>query len=53
MEDADNGDSREERTFRLWVNSLNLDGADGSEGPPLFVSDLYYDLSNGLNILKV
>lgn len=46
----DTGDSREERTFRLWVNSLNLDGV---EGAPLFVTDLYHDLSNGLNILKV
>ena len=50
MVEDDTGDSREERTFRLWVNSLNLDGV---EGAPLLVTDLYHDLSNGLNVLTV
>lgn len=50
--EEDAGDTREEKTFRMWVNSLNLEGSEGP-GSLLFVSDLYYDLCAGTPILKV
>ena len=50
--EEDAGDSREERSFRMWINSLNLEGAEGP-GSVLYVNDLYFDLKGGINILKV
>ena len=41
----DAGDTREERVFRMWINSLNIDG--------LYVNDLFGDLCDGIAILKV
>jgi len=45
IEIDDAGDSREERTFRMWINSLNLDG--------LYVNNLFADLEDGVGILKL
>jgi plastin-1 len=44
MED-DFGDSREERAFRMWINSLGLEG--------VYVNNLYEDCQDGLVLLKV
>jgi hypothetical protein len=41
----DAGDTREERVFRMWINSLNIEG--------LYVNDLFADLCDGVAILKV
>ena len=41
----DAGDNREERVFRMWINSLNVEG--------LYINDLFGDLSDGVAILKV
>jgi len=41
----DVGDSREERMFRMWINSLNIDD--------LYVNSLYQDCRDGLVLLKV
>jgi len=43
--DDDFGDSREERAFRMWINSLNIDG--------VYVNNLYEDCQDGLVLLKV
>ena len=37
--------TREERAFRMWINSLNIEG--------LFINNLYEDVKDGLTILKV
>jgi len=50
--DENNSDTREERTFRNWMNSLNLEGFDGP-GSTLYINDLYFDLCGGLPILKL
>lgn len=42
MED-DIGDSREERVFRMWINSLNL--------PDVYINNLFEDLQDGYIIL--
>jgi hypothetical protein len=41
----DAGDSREERVFRMWINSLNIDG--------LYINDLFADLTDGVALLKI
>jgi len=43
MED-DVGDSREERAFRLWINSLNI--------PDLYLNNLFEDCCDGIALLK-
>jgi plastin-1 len=43
--DDDIEGSREERAFRLWVNSLGIEG--------VYIDDLYDGLSNGYNLCKV
>jgi len=43
--DDDDGDSREERAFRMWMNSLGIDG--------LYINNLFEDLKDGLALLKV
>merc|ERR1711871_775876 len=43
--DEDVGDSREERVFRMWINSLNIDG--------VYVNNLFSDVKDGIIILKV
>jgi plastin-1 len=43
--DDDKGDSREERMFRMWINSLGIDD--------LYVNSLYQDCRDGLVLLKV
>lgn len=45
MLDDNEGDSREERTFRMWINSLNIDN--------VYVNNLYLDVTDGVVILKV
>lgn len=44
MLDDDEGDNREERVFRMWINSLGLDQ---------YVNSLYGDLRDGVVLLKV
>lgn len=41
----DAGDTREERTFRMWINSLDIDG--------LYINDLFADLCSGIAILQI
>ncbi|TDH74323.1 hypothetical protein CCR75_003050 [Bremia lactucae] len=41
----DVGDTREERVFRMWINSLAID--------EVYVNHLYADLSDGMKLLKV
>ncbi len=45
LEIDDVGDSREERVFRMWINSLNIDG--------VYVNNLFADTHDGFNMLKV
>ena len=44
MWDDDVGDNREERVFRMWLNSLGIDG--------VYVNNLFSDLSDGIVLLK-
>ena len=39
----DVGDSREERVFRMWINSLNL--------PDVYINNLFEELQDGYIIL--
>eukprot|EP00457_Paulinella_chromatophora_P003372 gb/GEZN01003379.1/.p1 GENE.gb/GEZN01003379.1/~~gb/GEZN01003379.1/.p1 ORF type:complete len:621 (-),score=142.34 gb/GEZN01003379.1/:300-2162(-) len=41
----DVGDSREERAFRMWINSLGI--------PDLYINNLFEDLKSGLGLLKL
>jgi len=41
----DFGDSREERAFRMWINSLGI--------PGLYINSLYEDVKDGIGLLKV
>jgi len=43
--DDDFGDSREERAFRMWINSLNIDDC--------YINSLFDDCKDGLVLLKV
>lgn len=43
--DDDEGDSREARAFKMWINSMGL--------LDVYVNNLYEDLSDGLILLKV
>jgi len=43
--DDDFGDSREERAFRMWMNSLGI--------KDLYVNSLFEDVKDGLGLLKV
>jgi hypothetical protein len=45
LELDDAGDSREERVFRMWINSLNI--------PEFYVNNLFEDLHDGVGILKL
>ena len=45
LELDDAGDSREERVFRMWINSLAI--------PELYINDLFADLTDGVAILKL
>jgi len=45
LEIDDEGDTREERVFRMWINSLDIDG--------LYVNNLFLDLQDGVAILKI
>eukprot|EP00633_Aureoumbra_lagunensis_P001983 CAMPEP_0197286376 /NCGR_PEP_ID=MMETSP0890-20130614/1799_1 /TAXON_ID=44058 ORGANISM="Aureoumbra lagunensis, Strain CCMP1510" /NCGR_SAMPLE_ID=MMETSP0890 /ASSEMBLY_ACC=CAM_ASM_000533 /LENGTH=789 /DNA_ID=CAMNT_0042754655 /DNA_START=78 /DNA_END=2447 /DNA_ORIENTATION=- len=47
----DAGDTREARTFKLWLNSLNL--IDRESGDLIQVNDLFRELCNGLPILHI
>jgi len=50
--DDNSGDTREERTFRMWINSLNLDGVREEDGT-VFINDLYFGLADGFTILRL
>jgi plastin-1 len=41
----DVGDTREERVFRMWINSLAIDG--------VYINHLFSDMRDGINLLKV
>jgi len=43
--DDDAGDSREERAFRMWINTLGLGD--------LYINNLFEDCQDGLTLLKV
>ena len=45
LEIDDAGDSREERSFRMWLNSLNIEG--------LYVNNLFSSLEDGVGILRL
>lgn len=45
LELDDAGDSREERVFRMWINSLNIH--------EFYVNNLFEDLHDGTGILKL
>lgn len=45
LEIDDVGDSREERVFRMWVNSLNMEN--------VFINDLFTDVADGVILLKL
>mmetsp|Transcript_113 Transcript_113/g.206 ORF Transcript_113/g.206 Transcript_113/m.206 type:complete len:631 (+) Transcript_113:113-2005(+) len=45
LELDDAGDSREERVFRMWINSLNI--------PDLYINNLFEDLHDGIGILML
>jgi plastin-1 len=45
MMSDDVGDSREERAFRMWINSLNI--------PGVYINSLFEDCKDGLVLLKV
>ncbi|CEP00842.1 Calponin-homology (CH) domain-containing protein [Plasmodiophora brassicae] len=45
MMDDDFGDSREERAFRMWINTLGIEG--------VYVNGLYEDCRDGLVLLRV
>ncbi|CAN0067899.1 unnamed protein product, partial [Laminaria digitata] len=47
LEDDDEGDTREEKVFRMWINSLAVDNGD------LYINNLFADVQNGYAILKV
>lgn len=40
------GDTREEKVFRMWINSLAVDNGD------LYINNLFADVQNGFAILK-
>ncbi|CAN0422586.1 unnamed protein product, partial [Discosporangium mesarthrocarpum] len=42
----DEGDTREEKVFRMWINSLSIDNGD------LYVNNLFSDVQDGAAILK-
>jgi len=44
LDEDDVGDSREERAFRMWINSLGIED--------LYVNNLYEDSADGLVLLK-
>lgn len=48
MLDDDEADSREERVFRMWMNSLNLGTPPGS----VYINDLIYEMADGLHLLQ-
>lgn len=43
--DLDDAGTKEERAFRLWINSLGIEN--------VFINDLYDDLTDGVVLLKV
>ena len=45
LDDDNSNDSKEERQFRMWINSLQIEDC--------FVVDLYDDVKDGLILLKV
>ncbi len=48
MED-DVGDSREERAFRMWINSMNVGGTNDA----LHIHNLFAECRDGLVLLRI
>ncbi|CAM9433997.1 unnamed protein product, partial [Sphacelaria rigidula] len=46
LEDDDEGDTREEKVFRMWINSLGIDNGE------LYINNLFSDVQDGSAILK-
>lgn len=44
---GDAGDTREEKVFRMWINSLGIDNGE------LYINNLFADVQDGSAILKV
>eukprot|EP01006_Ploeotia_vitrea_P043468 TRINITY_DN66736_c4_g1_i1.p1 TRINITY_DN66736_c4_g1~~TRINITY_DN66736_c4_g1_i1.p1 ORF type:complete len:1435 (+),score=915.85 TRINITY_DN66736_c4_g1_i1:78-4382(+) len=49
-DDDDAGDSREERAFRMWINSMNLEEAPGER---LYLHNLFAEAKDGIVLLRV
>ena len=45
LEIDDLGDSREERIFRMWINSLNIEN--------IYLNNLFVDLQDGVVLIKL
>ena len=45
LEIDDVGDSREERVFRMWINSLNIED--------VYINNLFADMHDGVKLLKI
>jgi plastin-1 len=45
MLDDDIEGTREERSFRMWINSLNIEG--------VYVHNLYEEVKDGLTLIKI
>lgn len=48
LDDEDDGDNREERVFRMWMNSLALGDPPGS----VYINNLTHDLWDGIHLLE-
>lgn len=46
---GDEGDSREERALRLWINSLNI----GDKNDQLFIHNLFMECRDGIVLLRI
>ena len=52
LPDDDGGDSREERAFRMWINSLNIEADQTSGLEAAHVSNLFDDVRDGVMLLQ-
>lgn len=43
---CETGDTREEKVFRMWINSLGIDNGE------LYINNLFSDVQDGSAILK-
>ena len=49
-DEENNENSRKEKAFRMWINSLCL---TNELGEPIHVNNLYEDIKNGLLLLHI